>query len=94
MLIFLFLVCCILCNSIINAAYCSGSPQPGNRTNENGYSMMNLKLIKTVPNGKLYHAGPQNARFPVVQVWGSAYEMGYAQVFLAAHEIIIRFSYR
>jgi len=61
------------------AAYCSGSPDPGTRTNDLMWTDANLKFIKSVPNGKLYYAGPENARFPVVHVWGSAYEMGYAQ---------------
>ena len=39
----------------------------------------NMKFVKKVPNGVLYEAGPDNGRFPIVHVYGSSYEMGYAQ---------------
>ncbi len=62
-----------------HAAYCNGVPDPGERTNTLPTSASNLKRVRSVKNGVLYHAGPENARFPVVHVYGSAYEMGYAQ---------------
>jgi hypothetical protein len=38
-------------------------------------------------NGALYMAGPDNARFPVMHAWGSAYEMGHAQGMLQKDEL-------
>lgn len=63
------------------SAYCSGSPDPGERTNENTIfdGDSTLQYIKGVENAQLYEAGPSNARFPVVHVYGNAYEVGYAQ---------------
>lgn len=75
-----FLLVCLailLCSG--NAAYCNGAPQPGERTNDLGFIQSNMKLIKKVKNGVMYEAGPENARFPVVHVYGTPYEMGYAQ---------------
>jgi len=62
-------------------AYCSGKPQDGDRVSAYPILLDNhLELIRVVKNGKLYHTGPDTARFPVVHVWGSnAYEMGLAQ---------------
>eukprot|EP00605_Chrysophyceae_sp_TOSAG23-4_P002579 GSChrysophyteH1.ASY1.ANO1.2849.1 assembled CDS len=76
----LLLVCVlVVLATVANAAYCSGSPAPGERTNDLPIAASDLKLIKTVKNGVLYEAGPENARFPVVHVYGTPYEMGYAQ---------------
>ena len=36
-------------------------------------------LIRSVPNGKLYLAGQGNDTFEVMHLWGTPYEMGYAQ---------------
>jgi len=46
-----------------------------------------MKFIKSVKNGILYEAGPENARFPVAHVYGSAYDMGYAQGSLVGPEL-------
>jgi len=35
----------------------------------------------------MYQAGPENARFPVVHLYGSAYDMGYAQGQLVGDEL-------
>jgi isopenicillin-N N-acyltransferase like protein len=77
----LFFSLILSANHFANAAYCNGSPDPGERTNENpifdGDSTMTF--IRSVKNGAVYEAGPANARFPVVHVSGNAYEVGYAQ---------------
>lgn len=36
----------------------------------------------------LFEAGPSNARFPIVHVWGSPYEVGFAQGTLMKKEIL------
>lgn len=66
-------------NALSEAAFCSGAPSGGEYTNDNAVVMDSLKYIKKVKNGVLYEAGPENARFPVVHVYGSSYDMGYAQ---------------
>jgi isopenicillin-N N-acyltransferase-like protein len=64
---------------LISGAYCGGAPQPGERTNEFEIVDTELTFIRSVKNAMLFEAGPPNARFPVVHVWGTPYEMGYAQ---------------
>jgi isopenicillin-N N-acyltransferase like protein len=66
---------------LASAAYCNGSPEPGERVNENPIfdGDETLTFVKSVTNAALYEAGPSNARFPVVHVQGTPYEVGYAQ---------------
>jgi len=79
----------LLTRLVVEGAYCSGSPEPGIRTNELPILVENdLELVKSVPNGKLFYAGPQNARFPIIHVWGSAYEMGKAQGELIKEQVV------
>ena len=66
----------------VKAAYCSGSPAPGER--ESAFPIYDqpaetLTFVKAVPNAILYEAGPPNATFPVVHLYGSPYEVGFAQ---------------
>eukprot|EP00286_Rhodomonas_abbreviata_P021890 CAMPEP_0181308452 /NCGR_PEP_ID=MMETSP1101-20121128/11470_1 /TAXON_ID=46948 /ORGANISM="Rhodomonas abbreviata, Strain Caron Lab Isolate" /LENGTH=445 /DNA_ID=CAMNT_0023414835 /DNA_START=22 /DNA_END=1359 /DNA_ORIENTATION=- len=65
--------------SSASAAYCNGSPDEGERTNDFPIFDEELTYIRSVKNAKLYEAGPANARFPVVHVWGTPYEVGFAQ---------------
>lgn len=65
--------------SAVSGAYCSGSPDEGERTNENGIFDEPPTFIKSGLNSSLWEAGPDNARFPIVHVYGNAYEVGYAQ---------------
>mmetsp|Transcript_23858 Transcript_23858/g.34996 ORF Transcript_23858/g.34996 Transcript_23858/m.34996 type:complete len:437 (+) Transcript_23858:63-1373(+) len=60
-------------------AYCNGSPDPGERTNENPIYDGPVNYIRSEGNASLYEAGPDNAKFPIVHVYGNAYEVGYAQ---------------
>lgn len=78
----LFLLFITVYAPFAGAAYCSGSPDAGERTNDFPIFDKDLRFIKSVPNAKLYEAGPPNATFPVVHLWGNAYEVGYAQVCL------------
>lgn len=61
------------------AAYCSGSPDSGERESTTPIYDEELRFIRSVKNGMLFEAGPPNASFPVVHLWGNAYEMGFAQ---------------
>jgi hypothetical protein len=64
---------------VTETAFCSGSPAPGDKTNEFPIIDANLEFVKKVKNGVMYMGGPSNMRVPVVHVYGSAYEMGQAQ---------------
>jgi isopenicillin-N N-acyltransferase like protein len=70
-----------------SAAFCSGAPDPGEFTNDFPVLDGDMTLKKQVKNGALYETGPSNARFDVVHVWGSAYEMGQAQGQLVGEKI-------
>jgi len=61
------------------AAYCNGSPDPGERTSQFPIYDTKLRHIKSVKNAMLFEAGPHNATFPVVHLWGTPYEVGFAQ---------------
>jgi len=72
----------------VSSAYCNGSPDDGERTN--GFPIFDAKemtFIKSVDNAMLFEAGPQNATFPVVHLWGSPYELGFAQGTLLKKEM-------
>ena len=70
-----------------HAAFCSSSPDPGDRTNDFPIIDEELTFVRANSNAALYQAGPANARFDVVHVYGTAYEMGKAQGELMKDEI-------
>jgi isopenicillin-N N-acyltransferase-like protein len=74
--------------SVVNGAYCNGSPAAGERVNQYPIFDGQLRHIRSVPNAMLFHAGPLNTSFPVVHVWGTPYEVGFAQGTLMKTEII------
>jgi isopenicillin-N N-acyltransferase like protein len=49
------------------------------RTNDYPIADSNLEFVREVPNAALYTAGPENARFNVLHLWGTPYEQGFAQ---------------
>ena len=65
--------------SLSMGAYCSGSPDAGERVNNYPIYESSLRHIRSVKNAMLFEAGPPNAPFPVVHLWGTPYEVGYAQ---------------
>lgn len=69
-------------------AYCSGSPQPGERVSEYAIFDENVKLVRSVKNAKLFTGGPAGATFPIVHVYGTPYEVGFAQGTLQKKTII------
>lgn len=73
--------------SISSAAYCSGSPDEGQRTNDFDISASNIQFVRSVTNAQLFTAGPDNARFPIAHLYGNAYEVGLAQGQLLSNEI-------
>ena len=70
----------LLLSSTINflrAAYCSGKPEPGERINSIPiHDELKPRLIRSVSNAMLFEAGPLNATFPIVHIWGNPYEIG------------------
>ena len=70
-----------------DAAFCNGAPDEGDFTNNYPVIDGEMKMIKSVKNGVLYETGPDNAKFDVVHVFGSPYEMGYAQGELVGDKI-------
>ncbi|KAJ1434044.1 hypothetical protein B484DRAFT_2870 [Ochromonadaceae sp. CCMP2298] len=85
-----FLRLVVLCAALsaASAAYCNGSPDEGERTNDFPIFDQELRFVRSVKNAKLYHAGPENATFPVVHLWGTPYEVGFAQGTLRKAEIV------
>lgn len=73
--------------AIVDGAYCHGSPAAGERTNEFPIYDKPLRFVRSVKNAMLFEGGPLNASFPVVHVWGSPYEIGFAQGTLMKREI-------
>jgi hypothetical protein len=69
------------------AAFCSGTPDDGERVSDFPLADADLSFVRSADNAELYTAGPANARFNVVHLWGSAYEMGFAQGQLMEKEI-------
>ena len=61
------------------AAYCNGSPDEGIRSSDYPIFDEEPTFIRSVTNASLYEAGPANARFPIVHVYGDAYQVGFAQ---------------
>jgi isopenicillin-N N-acyltransferase-like protein len=72
----------------VDGAYCNGSPADGERTNDYPiFDGKELTLTKSVKNAMLFEAGPENARFPIVHLWGTPYEVGFAQGTLLKKEM-------
>ncbi|KAL3855217.1 hypothetical protein ACJMK2_014437 [Sinanodonta woodiana] len=67
-------------------AYCNGKPSPDAQQNLNPISTGPPQLLRTVPNGKVYIVGEGEDSFKIVHVWGTPYEMGYAQGTLMKEE--------
>ena len=65
--------------SLSHAAYCGGRPDPNAQPNTLPISTDAPILLRSVANGHAYVAGAPGFEFNVVHVYGSAYEMGFAQ---------------
>ncbi|CAM9298062.1 unnamed protein product [Ectocarpus fasciculatus] len=65
--------------ALSGAAYCNGAPDEGTRTSDLAIFDEEPTFVRSVKNAALYEAGPANARFPIVHVYGDAYEVGYTQ---------------
>lgn len=61
------------------AAECHGKPSPTAKPNNNPIYVDPPSFVKSVPNGKLFTVGIGEDEINIVHVWGTPYEMGYAQ---------------
>jgi hypothetical protein len=70
------------------SAYCNGSPQPGEFTNDNVILDTDLEFVKSIKNAKLFKGGPSDGtEFNVLHLWGTPYEMGFAQGSIIKNQI-------
>lgn len=69
------------------AAFCSGVPNPNAVNNSYPIYTGNPKLARLVPNGKAYRMGQPGFDFWVTHLYGTPYEMGFAQGQLYPQEI-------
>lgn len=81
------LVLSVLFLGTVESAFCSGKPDDGERTSDYPIQDSDLVFLRSVDGAELWEAGPPNARFPVVHLWGSDYEMGLAHGKLMKKEI-------
>jgi hypothetical protein len=71
---------CFLCLSTFALLLCAAqSSCPGSPTNLPISDATSMSLIMNVSQGSMFLAGPADNQLRVVHVWGTAYEMGYAQ---------------
>jgi exportin-7 len=54
-------------------------PSPTAKPNNNPIYVDPPSFVKSVPNGKLFTVGIGEDEINIVHVWGTPYEMGYAQ---------------
>ena len=67
-----------LASSIAEAAMCHGSPSPDAQQNTNPINTAAPVFVKSVPNGKLFNVGAGDDVIPLVHLWGTPYQKGYA----------------
>ena len=65
--------------SIAFGAYCHGSPKPDAARNEMPIITEPPVFEREIQNAKLYWSDSGNNRISIVHVWGTPYEMGFAQ---------------
>lgn len=86
----MLLFCLLVLSPIYTlAAYCNGSPNPNAQANTLPVWTSEPTLVRQVANGKLYSAGDvtNSYNFSLVHIYGSAYEMGFAQGSLLSNEV-------
>ncbi|ESP01180.1 hypothetical protein LOTGIDRAFT_172703 [Lottia gigantea] len=64
---------------VLDAAFCHGSPKKTAQPNLIPIDTGVPRFIRSVPNGKLYEVGSGEDAFKIIHVYGTSYEMGYAQ---------------
>ena len=74
--------------AVAYSAYCNGSPDPNAKSNPYPVYAAAPTLLRSVKNGHAYLAGPPLSPFYVTHVYGSGYEMGFAQGALYPAELV------
>ena len=74
------------------AAFCTSGPDAGERLNDNEIETQGPTFVKSVENAAMYEAGPSDGRFPVMHVYGSGYEMGFAHGSIVGKETMTKFA--
>jgi isopenicillin-N N-acyltransferase-like protein len=69
-------------------AYCSGKPDEGERVSAYPIFDGDVTFVKEVKNAKLFTAGPPGHEFSIVHLWGTPYEVGYAQGLLQKEKVV------
>ena len=61
--------------TLTGAAYCNGKPDPGDRVSPYPIFDEEPTFVRSVKNAALFEAGPANARFELLHVYGTPYEV-------------------
>ena len=91
-IIFSMMIMYISNSLFVNAAYCTGSPEEGERTNDTPIQEITadkLNLLRQMDDktGSLYQYADDQNSFMVLHLYGSPYEMGYAHGSLMKAEV-------
>eukprot|EP00040_Diaphanoeca_grandis_P022057 m.118015 g.118015 ORF g.118015 m.118015 type:complete len:442 (+) comp28627_c0_seq1:48-1373(+) len=71
----------------VDSAECHGKPNPNATANSNPIMTGPPVFVKSVKNGKLYTVGVGDDMVPLVHLYGTPYEMGYAHGQLLGPEV-------
>eukprot|EP00698_Gefionella_okellyi_P003886 TRINITY_DN135_c0_g1_i1.p1 TRINITY_DN135_c0_g1~~TRINITY_DN135_c0_g1_i1.p1 ORF type:complete len:449 (+),score=102.01 TRINITY_DN135_c0_g1_i1:33-1379(+) len=74
-------IVCIIAITLVgaaSAAYCHGHPSPSAQPNMLPIMKQSPKLVKSCKNGKLFEAGQGDDTLPILHIYGTPYEMGFA----------------
>lgn len=74
--------------ALASAEYCHGKPDPNAKPNLYPIYTNPPTHVKSVPNGHLYSVGDEISNFSIVHLYGTPYQMGYAQGKLHGPRII------
>jgi len=77
--VFIQIAICLFLVGFSHAAECHGKPSPDAKPNLNPILTGDAVFVKSIKNAKLYTVGAGDDTIPVVHLWGTPYEMGYAQ---------------
>lgn len=69
---------CLSLGSVVDGAYCKGEPDPNAPPNLHPVTSLRAQFLRAVPNGQLWQVQVDDQMIPVVHVWGTPYEKGYA----------------
>jgi len=76
--VFMAAVICCCAVSYAHAAMCHGTPDPNAQPNTNPIYTLAPTFVTSVPNAQLWTVGEGQNTVPIVHLWGTPYEKGYA----------------